>query len=113
MRPAAPVKMTSGIYSPTSMGMVDRDSRHALISARLTASPSTRKYLEPFQILASACAGSRAAAGRGGRFSNTGAGAKSKGFEGPRQARDCKASSDILVAFAPLRRNGNLRLSER
>src|SRR5215468_9749716 len=82
MRPAAPVKMTSGIYSPTSLGMVDRDSRGALISARLTASPSTRKYLEPFQILASAGADSRAAAGRGGRFSNTGAGAKSKGFEG-------------------------------
>src|SRR5215469_6320123 len=81
MRPAAPVKMTSGIYSPTSMAMVDRDSRRAL-SARLTASPSTRKYLEPFQILASAGAGSRAAAGRGGRCSNTGAGAKSKGFEG-------------------------------
>src|SRR5262252_5616557 len=62
MRPAAPVKMTSGIYSPTSTGMGDRDSRRALTSARLTASPSTRKYLEPFQILASAGAGFRAAA---------------------------------------------------
>src|SRR5215472_16784031 len=82
MRPAAPVKMTSGIYSPTSTGMGDRDSQRALTSARLTASPSTRKYLEPFQILASAGAGSRAAAARGGSFSNTGAGAKSKGFEG-------------------------------
>src|SRR5215471_17984815 len=60
MRPAAPVKMTSGIYSPTSTGMGDRDSRRALTSARLTASPSTRKYLEPFQILASAGAGSSA-----------------------------------------------------
>src|SRR5262249_3455866 len=53
----------------------------ALIRARLSASASTRKYLEPFWILASAVADSRrrllAAA-----LSSTGAGAKSKGFEG-------------------------------
>jgi hypothetical protein len=34
-------------------------------------------------------------------------------WEGPRQARDCNASSDIVAAFAPLRRNGNFPLSER
>jgi hypothetical protein len=93
--------MTSGIYSPTSMGMVDGDSRlHTHLSARLTARPSTRKYLEPFQILASAGADSRAAADRGGRFSNTGAGAKSKGFEGIRSALYINDRSDNSTTFS-------------
>src|SRR5260370_30101989 len=83
MRPAAPVKMTSGIYVLTSMGMVDRDSRpRTHLSARLTASPSTRKYLEPFQILASAGADCRRRPVAAGAFLTPVPGRKTRGFEG-------------------------------
>src|SRR5262245_34454311 len=53
----------------------------APVRARLTASASTRKYLEPFQILASGAAEAWRRVSRRA-LSNTGAGAKSKCFEG-------------------------------
>src|SRR5258708_33661506 len=82
MRPAEPVKMTSGIYVLTSMGMVDRDSRpRTHLSARLTASPSTRKYLEPFQILASAGADCRRRPVAAGAFFERGRGGKARACE--------------------------------
>src|SRR5439155_7185943 len=64
MRPAAPVKMTSGMNTSIVRLIA---TRGRFLRVRLTAAASTRNYLEPFQILASAAAdpGSR---GRGGRF---------------------------------------------
>src|SRR5215831_1243797 len=94
MRPAAPVKMTSGIYSPTSMGMVDRDSRpRTHLSARLTARPSTRKYLEPFQILVSAGAGSGAA----GAFLTRVRGQKARVSKGVARRRGLRTKAAIAA----------------
>ena len=61
--------------------------------------------------MASRTADSRRGRSRRALFS-TGAGAKSKCFEGSRCLHDIKANSDILVRFGPLSENRNFRLSE-
>src|SRR5262249_61875436 len=49
MRPAAPVKMTSGM---NDLDWALIATRGGSLRARLTAAASTLKYLEPFQIFA-------------------------------------------------------------
>src|SRR6266545_3141438 len=82
MRPAAPVKMTSGMDTSIVRLIATRGRS---LRARLTAAASTRNYLEPFQILASAAAdsGSR---GRGGRFLAWVRGQKARVSEGVARA---------------------------
>jgi hypothetical protein len=69
MRPAAPVKMTSGMNVRTSifLGLSATPCR-APVRAGLTAAASARKYLEPFQILASSDVDARLRVAAAGTF---------------------------------------------